>query len=33
MRNAIDTFLMNAVAGAITILTIAAMVKIFFLWG
>lgn len=33
MRNAIDNFLMNAVAGIITILTLAAMLKIFFLWG
>ena len=33
MRNAIDTFLMNAVAGVIAILTLVAMLKIFFLLG
>lgn len=33
MRNAIDNFLINAVVGAITILTFAAMLKIFFLLG
>lgn len=33
MRNAIDTFLMNVVAGAITILTLVAMIKAFFLFG
>ena len=33
MRNAIDTFLLNVVAGAITILSLAAMLKIFFLLG
>lgn len=33
MRNAIDNFLINAVAGAITVLTFVAMLKIFFLIG
>ena len=33
MRNAIDNFLINAVTGAITILTLAVMLKIFFLIG
>ena len=32
MRNAIDTFLMNVVAGAITILTLVSMIKAFFLF-